>query len=312
MSQYKTIKNFPLNPSLALSAIPIIFLIVLVCKYATNVPYWDQWDITYLFEKFYKSELTFSDFWRQHNEHRLVFSKLLFLGLGLLSKFDVRWEIATSIILSIVIFLLIIWHISKNKENLNVKNNHRLLWIVFSTFIFSLSQSENWLWGFQLPWFLNVLAVVAAAFILSNYKINFFTILLVTVCSIIATLSLSSGILIWLIVLFFLIVYQIKAVKKLSVAIFLFWVVVSASVFLLYLHGFERSSGLPSLFSFLESPLEFGLYIGSDNLAFPGVFIGDGLISSGRRQIGGVRFYRPVVHRKCCNDNQRRRSGVSI
>ena len=158
-------KNPPLTIAAALAAIPIFVLLIFVIRYSVNIPYWDQWDILYLFDKYDKSELVFSDLWSQHNEHRLIFPKLLFLGLGVLSQFDVRWEMLTTVVLAVLLYLLIVRHINKNKEILHIKNNYRMLWIIFSTFVFSLSQFENWLWGFQIQWLLNLLAVAAGGFV---------------------------------------------------------------------------------------------------------------------------------------------------
>lgn len=217
--------------------------------------------MVYLFEKYDKSELTFADFWRQHNEHRLVFPKLIFLGLGILSRYDVRWEMMTSIGLSILLYLIVLRHINKNRAELQIKDNERILWIIFSTILFSLSQWENWLWGFQIQWFLNLLAVAAGGFIIANRKINLYTIFMLTCCGIVATFSLSSGMLLWPIVLLLLGIYQVKNPKKPCLYLIAAWIVFSGIIISLYLYGYKKPRGHPDLFFFLERPDEFISYI---------------------------------------------------
>src|SRR4051794_2788618 len=49
---------------------------------AVDVPSWDQWELVGLLVKSSHGELRFADLHAQHNEHRVLFPRLLMLGLA--------------------------------------------------------------------------------------------------------------------------------------------------------------------------------------------------------------------------------------
>jgi hypothetical protein len=77
-----------------------LYLLHLVCvwKYAVNVPYWDEWDLftpTQL-----PSGLSLRWLFAQHNEHRLVTTRLL---IWILYRLD-GWNVATHQLVNIVVY----------------------------------------------------------------------------------------------------------------------------------------------------------------------------------------------------------------
>ena len=79
---------------LILSTIPAIVILVLILRYGVNVPYFDQWDCEgKLFKKFWEHQLTWGDFWEQHNEHRMFFPKLIYLALAYATHWNVIAEL---------------------------------------------------------------------------------------------------------------------------------------------------------------------------------------------------------------------------
>ena len=68
-------------------------------RYGMDLPEWDQWDgegIT-LLAPWYQNQLTFSALFRPHNEHRVVLSKLVNLGLAAVNgQWDQRLEAAVN------------------------------------------------------------------------------------------------------------------------------------------------------------------------------------------------------------------------
>jgi len=246
---------------LILSALPIGLLLILLNTYAVDIPHWDQWSIIYLFEKYYNGDLTFNDFWHQHNEHRLIFPKLIFFGLGLLSKYNVLYEIATNVIMAFLMYLLIIWHINKNKYILGIEQSYQWLWIFMSCFVFCLSQFENWLWGFQLQWFLNTLSVVAGAFLISNYRITPLSFAGLCFCGIVSTFSLSAGILYWIVIAFFLVLRQVRVERKSNYFVPAAWILIFILVLTAYLYNYHHPPNHPSLWFAIQHPFRFLLFI---------------------------------------------------
>lgn len=63
-------------------AAPFLVLAVMIAVFAVNVPFLDQWELVELFRKYHEGQLGFADFFAQHNEHRLLFPRLVMFGLA--------------------------------------------------------------------------------------------------------------------------------------------------------------------------------------------------------------------------------------
>src|SRR5438094_9952534 len=76
---------------LLLIAAPPLLIGLLILRDGVDIPFWDHWDGTApLFEKMADGSLRFADFFAQHNEHRILFPRLIFFGLGRLTDWTVR------------------------------------------------------------------------------------------------------------------------------------------------------------------------------------------------------------------------------
>src|SRR5215831_18392636 len=134
----------------ALITLPLLFLAVLVLVLAVNVPMLDQWELVPLWQKYHQGGLSFADFFAQHNEHRLLFPRLLMFGLAVLSKWNVVWEMLASLVIAGVAFVLLYKVLAKTFTNLWLR------WVAAATLsiiFFSTIQWENWLWGWQVQWY---------------------------------------------------------------------------------------------------------------------------------------------------------------
>lgn len=60
------------------TGLPIVFLCTLVHSFGVNVPFWDDWEMVPLFQKYDAGNLTLSDLLAQHNEHRIFFPRMTF------------------------------------------------------------------------------------------------------------------------------------------------------------------------------------------------------------------------------------------
>jgi hypothetical protein len=70
------------NPTLTAVFVFIIIAasrILFISLYAVDIPWADQWDgeIERIYFKYLEGTLSFSDFWAQANEHRIILTKLL-------------------------------------------------------------------------------------------------------------------------------------------------------------------------------------------------------------------------------------------
>lgn len=88
-----------------------LFLIILGSKlwlirdFGSDLPYWDQWDAEAgrLFIPWFNNSLTIGDLFKPHNEHRIVFTRLLSLALMLMNH---QWDAQMTMVVNTVIHSL--------------------------------------------------------------------------------------------------------------------------------------------------------------------------------------------------------------
>src|SRR5438477_7239351 len=85
-----------------LAVLPIAVIVRLISEYAVNVPYGDEWSLLPLFAKWHDHQLTFANLFRQHNEHRIFFPKLIYLTCARWTHWNVRSEMFFSVLLCCV------------------------------------------------------------------------------------------------------------------------------------------------------------------------------------------------------------------
>jgi hypothetical protein len=123
---------------------------------------------------------------------------------------------------------------------------------------FSPVQVENWLWGWQLEWFLNILGVMLMAFGLSrvkNSKLSYKILLVVLAGGILAQFSLANGTLVWPIILAAL-VYKKLPIKQI-VAVAATGLITTVLYFVHYI----TPAGAPSKGLALKEPITYAKYV---------------------------------------------------
>jgi len=166
--------------------------------YGVNVPYWDQWEVADLVVKAFDGRLSVGDLTFQQNESRLVFPRLVFIGLAYLTGYDVRYEMWGSFCLA----CLVAYNVYR-LGRLTLGGNHSqevFLLFLASLVIFSLVQWENWFWGIQLSVFVPIACVTS---ILSLAYSSFSVGTKFAVSAVLSTLSSFSfahGMMCWVIV----------------------------------------------------------------------------------------------------------------
>ena len=183
----------------SLYLIPVVLLIGFVANFSVNVPIDDEWRLANLFEKIAAGNINFNDFWALHSNHRIVFPKIIIAVLAFASQWNINYQLCLSIGLAVLTFIALY-----SLSSMQVKNAGDNLWhlanILTCILLCSLVQYENWLWGFQLAWFLVNLCFVSAVYaLLSNHKLlPYIKISIAAVFCFIASFSLAQGLLSWL------------------------------------------------------------------------------------------------------------------
>jgi hypothetical protein len=120
------------------------------------VPYWDQWDELILSTKQVFSSWIYS----QHNEHRILFPRLLFAIDTFAFAETNKFNFFCNIVLPLLLAGLIVFIFNRYSARCMADT----LWIagIVLTLLFSAMQYENFIWGFQVPFFGVELAAVAS------------------------------------------------------------------------------------------------------------------------------------------------------
>jgi hypothetical protein len=238
--------------------VPLFILIWIVARHSVDVPFHDQWQLVPLLEKMYQGNLTFHDLWAQHHEHRLIFPRLIMLLLARLTHWNIRCEMGVNILLALGIFTAFVHQVKITERRLAIG---RLPWAVpaISLVVFSLSQFENWLWGWQLQMFLNLLAVLGGVVLLANNNFSWRRFIVGALLGIVATYSFASGLLFWIIGL--VILFVVTTGKKERRPAVLAWLAISALVFWSYVYHYQKPAEHPALNFIYQSPLAYAAYL---------------------------------------------------
>jgi hypothetical protein len=256
--------RLPLVPFVArhagdiLALVPLAFLIGAVCQYAVAVPFWDQWELVPLLDKTYHGSLTFSDLWAQHNEHRLLFPQIIMLALARLTHWDIRYELALNLLLALGIFAVFIHQVRITARKLGPGG---LRWAVpvIALIVFSLAQYQNWLWGWQMQMFLNLLAVVGGIVLLAHETFQWRRFAFAALLGIVATYSFADGLLFW--PLGFCLIFVVTAGTKRVKAALAGWTLISVLTLASYFYHYQKPEGHPPLSLVFKMPLEYAAFV---------------------------------------------------
>lgn len=256
-----------------LTLLPAALLAGLVGRYGVDVPYWDEWGLVDLFEKMHAHRLTWTDLSAQNNEHRIFFPRLIFLGLECVAGWRPRFEMFASVALATASGFTLLWLLRRT-----VSLNGRAFCaaaLVINLLLFSPAQYENWLWGFQLAFFLVAFCMFAAIAVLCSSLSLPIKFLLAALCSFVATFSGGNGILLWPVLLVVLIARDERSRPSEKFGWIGSWLALAALAIGLYFRNYEKPAWHPPLAA-SSTPLDYICYLS----AFIGSALGQYTTSS--------------------------------
>ena len=127
---------------------------------------------------------------------------------------------------------------------------------LISLLVFSLTQWENWVWGWQLVYYLHTAAAVGGLLLLANWDTRWARWLGAAALGLAATFSLGMGLLIWPIGLLLLLLTARRARQWWAAGL---WAAVGVAVFALYFTDYPRLPGPGPLSVVLQQPLALAL-----------------------------------------------------
>lgn len=226
---------------LALALVPMIWTTRNVAHYAVNVPRLDDWEMASLIVKQHAGRLRWHDIFEQQQEARTVLPKLIFLLSAATGEWDVRQQMAISLLAAAfsaagVAFLL-------RRSHLSLFGCAVVLWIAVLC-IFSPAQVEVWLLASGFPSFLPACFLVVA---LAALRARLSTSVQFAICATLALASsftLAHGLMAW--GLTFPVVLLMRRVWRWQWWLAA-WVLVSAACALVYFWGYAKPAYLPEI-----------------------------------------------------------------
>ena len=157
----------PARKVIFLSLIPIAIVSIYIFLFGLNIPFLDQWEVVGLLEKQQQGSLSFSDLLAQHNEHRPLFPRLIWIVLAELTRYNINAQLWANLFIAIGTFGFFVSRSIRTWEQCGVRAPSFLI-PVLSLLVFNLGQRESWLQGIQTIMFLGTACVVIGLFLLAE------------------------------------------------------------------------------------------------------------------------------------------------
>ncbi len=248
-------RSWPWRAWLALIALPVALLATLTVRFGVDGPFGDQWmAISPLFEKHAAGALSAADFFAQHNEHRPLVPKLVFFVVGLLTHWNVRVENAMTLLVLVGVAANL-WQMLR-VSGWRDTSAARGVFFLMVLLLFTTSQHENLLWGFQFHFVLAILFFSAICWLAPTLRApwNFVATMALSAA---ATFSVASGCVCWALAAPLL--WHATTPRRAGKWWALYAITGGATV-AAYFWNFARPAELPSLLGVLQAPARTARY----------------------------------------------------
>jgi hypothetical protein len=281
--------------SCLLIVLPAALGFLYVRAFGVSVVFADAWSMVSLFKKWSAGRLEVSDLLRQSVVHRMFFPKGVELWLGNITKYNTVAEmylIEVCFLVTLVILLLAFI------DNVNIRSSWLFLFLPVSLLIFSLSQWQNMLYGYQINFAFVETFGVLALFLLyvlgrrSNLRKLAFAAALASAT--VASYSVLAGLFVWPAGLVQLCISPLeKRQKRWFVAL---WGLVGIFEWVVYFIGWRSPGSNSSLLYILEQPLQGTNYylrlLGSSLFWTPNSALAGGLLVACLALVSLLRIHK--------------------
>jgi len=237
-----------------LAAIPAVALVILFARNVVDVPLWDQWALPSMFAEADAGTLTAADLFRQANESRIPFPRLVMLQLGRVTGWNIAREAVVNVLLAFTIF---VGMCVVTRRTVGAREPQLLLATVLSSLlIFSPIQFNNWLWSLQMIVFTPVACIILSLLVCCLRCGGLVKTGLCMMLAFISTFSFSSGVLCWVVVFPVLLLSGTRSWGDVFArwGVAGIWTLGFAASAALYFTGFHKPTHHPSIFVFLHYP----------------------------------------------------------
>lgn len=226
----------------AVIVLPALTTGLAAARFALLFPYSDDWALVPLLQAWREGHLSFMDFWRQHNEHRIFIAKLIHVPLALAARWDMRPFAALNFAAAAAGWLFLLRLIRREKENFDPAFYPVFLFLA-GVSLFSFRQYENWIWASELVCFLAQLSGIAAVCFLSSRRLTGKSFAAAAAFAVMGSFSFAAGLMSWPAGFFVLLLSKGRGgIRMLAV-----WCGIAAAVFAVWMTGYEQPAHHPGL-----------------------------------------------------------------
>lgn len=220
--------------AIVLSTLPLLILTSYIALLGLDIPFRDQWAVVLLADKMEHGSISFDDLLSQHNEHRPLFPRLLWLALVQGTGYNTNAELWLNLGIALVTFGIFVVYTAWVWRQQGVEVLDPLLPLL-ALLVFNLAQWESWLFGIQTIMFLGMMAVVTGFVILSRFN-NWSGLLGAALLGGIATFSMANAVLYWPIGLVMIALFSKPPSRWPR---FTAWVIISALIWVAFFRGWS-------------------------------------------------------------------------
>ena len=229
----------------------------LILRYGVDVPYSDQWNTAHFFEEFARGSLTLADLYAQQNEFRQLFPHLLFVALGRLTGWNVKYEMFASLLLAGLVAGCV-WRLGARTFPDPLRRG--VLFLLASLLNFSAIQYDNWLFGVQVVYFVPIACVAVGLFVADSERTGTAAAVAACAClSVVSTFSSANGLVAWFVLPPALLAARPRALAAARRWLPL-WCAGIALCAAVYVQGYERPGSHPPTSEAVRHPLEAAAY----------------------------------------------------
>lgn len=197
-----------------------------------NVIYQDELSNVSLIKASYSHFIPWEELWSPWGVHRMLFPNLIVIALAHSTHFNVTVEDSLSGFMLLVATALLIWTHKRRSPD-----NPWLYYCPVALLTFSLVQYYNALFGFQMAWYLILLALAVTLFLLDRVELTWIPLMGAIIAGFVGSFSSLEGLIIWPVGLVLLYHRRRSALAGIT------WIAAGVASAVVYFHNLPGGAG---------------------------------------------------------------------
>lgn len=173
-------------------AIPAVAYLGLLAHYQVNAIYTDQWADVRVLVQNHRDFPDWSSLWALHTDNRVFFPNLVVIALAHTVSFNIKAEEYLSALMLFASVALLIWVHKRRAQATPL-----LYYCPVAFIMLTFAQWQNMLWGFQMAWYLVLLALAVTIVMLDRPALTWPVLVVAITAAVVGSYSSIQGLLIW-------------------------------------------------------------------------------------------------------------------